>query len=429
MTSLKLGTAKMDITPSWPLPLAGFGHREGDFEGVCRPLYARVLFFEREEETGPRRALLVSADLIWWGTEFTARLRCRLKKLWQLEESSIILHATHTHSGPQTSIGFVPSLGISDPEYVRGLESAVLEAAERAHQSLEPVTLERGSSDYPMGINRRGRVGGKIGMVPDPDGPVDSEIIVVRFRRTTGDTKAMLVHYACHPTTTDENLVSPDFPGVAMERVETELGGEAIAAYLQGCCGDVRPSLIEDGRFFWGGDSDVRRLGEQLACRVIDILEGPITELAPGSLRGRRAEISLPLQNPPSVSELEASFYRPGVVGEWAKVLLQEPQRLQQEIPMELAVLEVAEGLSFLSVGAELMVEYGLFLKETFGGEVLPLPYSNGMIGYVPTARQVREGGYEADESTLYFALPAPFTPELESKVRGSMVSMVGEGG
>lgn len=42
---LQLGCSKVDITPQSPLPLAGFAHRQGDFERVERPLYARILFF------------------------------------------------------------------------------------------------------------------------------------------------------------------------------------------------------------------------------------------------------------------------------------------------------------------------------------------------------------------------------------------------
>lgn len=428
MSDLKLGTAKVDITPAWPLPLAGFGHRQGHFERIERPLYARLLFFEREAEAGPRRALLVSADLIWWSAESTARLRLRLQELWQLDESAVVLHATHTHSGPQTSTGFVSQLGVIDPKYLRGLEESVLDAAETAYESLEPVGVERSSTDSSIGINRRGRVDGKIGMAPNPEGPFDPEVVVVRFCGTEGTTKALLVHYACHPTTTDDNRVSPDFPGVAMELLEAQLGGEAIAAYLQGCCGDIRPWLTEDGRFYRGGDAEVRRLGEELASRVIEVLESPMRELAPASLRSRRTKVSLPLQELPELSELKASCDRTDVIGEWAKILLEEPQRLQQSVPLELSILDLAQGLSLLTMGAELVVDYGLFLKERFAGEVLPLPYSNGMIGYMPTARQLGEGGYEADESTRYFVLPAPFAPEVESVIRNGMVGLIEEG-
>ena len=70
-------------------------------------------------------------------------------------------------------------------------------------------------------------------------------------------------------------------------------------------------------------------------------------------------------------------------------------------------------------------MEYGLFIKKQSGGSVLPLPYSNGMIGYVPTADQLSEGGYEASESTKFFGLPAPFDPSLERRIREAVAALM----
>lgn len=425
MTILNLGTAKIDVTPRWPLPLAGYAHRVGAFENVSQPLHARVLFFEWEEGALSQQALLISADLIWWDEEVTTRLRHRVKQYWNLDDSTIILHATHTHSGPQTSTRFASSLGGADPMYVSSLESAVLEGTKHAHQNLEPVVVERGTSQCHIGVNRRGQVDGQAAMIPNPQGPIDPEVIVLRFQRAMGNTKAVLVHYACHPTTTDENCVSPDFPGLAMQYLEDHLGEGAIAAYLQGCCGDVRPSLVEEGLFFRGSKHDVCRLGGRLADRVINLLEGSMTKLILVPPKGSQTEISLSLEPPPNRTELETFSHDSGVVGEWAELLIREPNRLRQTVSLELTLLELAKGFSILAIGAELVVEYGLFIKQTFGGEVLPLPYSNSMIGYVPTTRQLAEGGYEARESTPYFMLPAAFAPGVERKVRDSIVNIV----
>ena len=71
----------------------------------------------------------------------------------------------------------------------------------------------------------------------------------------------------------------------------------------------------------------------------------------------------------------------------------------------------------------EVVVEYGLWIKERYRGQVLPLGYSNGMVGYVPVAHQIHEGGYEARDSAPYFGLPAPFTPELEEVIKAAIMS------
>jgi len=117
------------------------------------------------------------------------------------------------------------------------------------------------------------------------------------------------------------------------------------------------------------------------------------------------------------------------VVGEWGRRLLRESERLRRDVPLEVTLLDLAGGLSLLAMNAEAVAEYGLFVKRRFAGRVLPLPYSNGMIGYLPTARQVAEGGYEARESIFYFGLPAPFAASLEKKIHDGLIELVEEDG
>jgi 6-phosphogluconolactonase/glucosamine-6-phosphate isomerase/deaminase len=417
----------MNITPPKPLPLAGFEHRQDASVGVSHPLYARVLLFEEGERSNKRRALLVSADLIWWGEDQVERLRDCLKARWGIERGSVILHATHTHSGPQTSGSFSLRLGRPDPLYLQTLESRVLAAVEEASGCFETVTVEQGEGECRLGINRRRRVAGRIEMAPNEAGPADPEVAVIRFRTPSGATKAVLVHHACHPTTTDDERISSEFPGVAMELVEDELGGGVVAAYLQGCCGDVRPALVRDGRFYRGGDAEVRALGERLGAEALSVMERPMRRLFPYVLNGRQSTIPLPLQGLPNKAELEVSSRRSGVVGEWSALLRREPCRLRRWVPLEMTLLNLASDLSFLAMNGEAVVEYGLFVKRRFAGRVLPLPYSNGMIGYVPTARQVGEGGYEARESIFYFGLPAPFDSSLEHKIHDGLTELVEE--
>ena len=105
------------------------------------------------------------------------------------------------------------------------------------------------------------------------------------------------------------------------------------------------------------------------------------------------------------------------------------PGRLRPWVPLEVTLLGLADCLSFLAINGEAVVDYGLFVKRRFAGTVIPLPYSNGMIGYVPTARQVGEGGYEAWESIFYFGLPAPFAPTAERIACDGLIELVEEEG
>src|SRR5690554_6335711 len=103
-----IGTSKWDITQDKPLPLAGFAARTGLFESVSERLYMRILYLQQENAgsiTG--KSLLVSADFISWNEERMAALYDLLMHRYGLAASSILLNATHTHSGPQTNTRFL----------------------------------------------------------------------------------------------------------------------------------------------------------------------------------------------------------------------------------------------------------------------------------------------------------------------------------
>jgi hypothetical protein len=432
-SGLRLGTAVAEVTPKHPLPLAGFAMREGDSEGVMEPLVVRVFAFSQDGERGERNAVLVCADLLWWGPERVPGLRREASERWGIEEQAVVFHATHTHSGPQTSRRFASQIGTLDREYVAFLEERTFQAIDEAFSDLEPVAVERGREECRIGINRRLRIGDEVAGSPgdasvggpDPDGAVDPEVVVIRFPAEDGRTKAVLVHYACHPVISAERLVSPDFPGMAMRRLEGALGDGVVAAYLQGCCGDINPAVIRNGEFYRGGAAEIQAFGDSLAGAALEALSRPMTRLSPALLDIRRATVELPLQELPAREKLEALRGTPGVMGEWSETLLREPERLRETTPLELTLLQLADGLAFLAMDAEVTVPYGLFIKERFGGRVLPLPYSNGMIGYAVTARQLEEGGYEPEGSTPYFLLPAPFASDIEERIKDGVTRLV----
>lgn len=372
---LQLGVSRIDITPAEPVPLAGFAHRSGSFTGVAAPLFARCFWMEH---TGAAPVLLVAADLIWWGAAITAAIRARFPGV------CVILHATHTHSGPQTAMEFATELGLPSAAYLDWLATNVAGAAEQARGDCEAVRVESGTVAVPLGIHRRKRINGKIEMAPNPDGPTDPECTILRFVSTGGREKALLIHGTCHPTTTDSMQVSSEFCGHAMARLEAERG--SIAAFLQGFCGDVRPALIRDGAFYRGGQEEVRQLGDRLANAVQTHLTQGLGPRTAVPLHSFTRQVGLPFED-----------------GEFAPVTA------------ELTGVRLAEGVSLLTCNAEVVVEYGLLAKLS---GMLPLGYTNGMIGYITTARQLEEGGYESRGAYPYFGMPAPFSTSCEALLR-----------
>jgi hypothetical protein len=424
MDKLELGVDKVDITPQVPIPLAGFAHRLGPYELVVRPIYARILAFVQKESQGNvQQALVISTDLIWWGSDRIPSLKKRIREQWGITESSILFHGTHSHSGPQTSTCFTESLGQPSLSYIEYLEEQVLNGIERAFQNREPVLAESQKGSCQIGIHRRKWIDGSIQMAPNSEGPVDPELTVIRFRTDSSRTKALLVHYTCHPTTTGDPYLSSEFTGFAMEQIESHMEEPVLAAFLQGCCGDIRPALIQDDSFYRGTDEDVKCLGNTLAEKVLNLLQKPMETHNPLLKTGKMCTVPLRFESVHRIEELLDKAKEPGIVGEWAKGQLVQPGK---RVELEMTYLSITDRLSLLSFNSEMVVEYGFFIKEQFPG-VLPLPYTNGMIGYIPTKQQLAEGGYESVDSAPYFGLPGCFDPKIEEDIKEQITCLIGE--
>ncbi|GIP36996.1 alkaline ceramidase [Paenibacillus sp. J31TS4] len=409
---LHLGVRKVDITPMEPVPLAGFAVRsgQGPFTGVSERLFARLFVFDSQaldDDGAAKRALLVSADLIWWGSERVPRLKARISERYGIEPDAILLHGTHTHSGPQTSALFTSYLGVPDEAYLDSLETNVVNGIAEAIHDLEPVHTAKGTGKSELAINRRG-----LRRTPPELRTADQEVSVLRYTREDGSVKAILAHYACHPVITDENRVSPDYVGIAMSEVEGHFGKGTVCGFLQGTCGDLNPG---DGKAVLQGRHDlVVQAGRSFAQAILRTLEEPMAELPAVGLSWRTVTVPLPLASLPEPDVLASGEALPGVQGEWHRIQRSRYAQLKPELPITLTLLRLAEGCSLLAMDAEVVVDYGLAIKRRSLGEVLPVGYTNGMLGYVPTAEMLEEGGYEAVESTVYFAMPSVFSREVE---------------
>ena len=422
---LQLGCAKIDITPTKPIPLAGFAARNNEpFSDVRDPIYVRALLFRQLEQDGRHRyALVVSADLIWWGTDRMSDIRRTLEQRYGIPPERVVMNGTHSHSGPQTSFRFHRLLGQADEEYVSFLEQRLYEAVERARADLEPIRIATGKGECRIGINRRKAAGRGFKFVGlNPEGPIDHEVNVARFTTETGKTKAVLLPYACHPVITMDNAVSSEFPGAAAESLERELGEGAVCAFLQGCCGDINIYKALAGPELTNDRDIIRHFGNCLAQSVRDVLGGPMTGRKPVPLAGVSETIKLPLQPLPDMEQLsELAGKGESPYDEWAKEMIRSYPARPDRMTLELNRLDIADGLSLLAMNAEVVVEYGLHVKRASNGNVWPVPYSNGMIGYVPTDAQIREGGYEPDTSTYYFHMPSRFAEGIEPLIRDKL--------
>src|SRR5437667_12353725 len=99
----KAGVAKVSITPSKPIWMAGYDSRTKPSEGVLQDIYAKALALQ--DDSGST-TVLVTLDLVGIAPSFADVIVERAKKLGIARER-LLLNASHTHSAPGAGEEFV----------------------------------------------------------------------------------------------------------------------------------------------------------------------------------------------------------------------------------------------------------------------------------------------------------------------------------
>ena len=80
-------------------------------------------------------------------------------------------------------------------------------------------------------------------------------------------------------------------------------------------------------------------------------------------------------------------------------------------------------GFTLVALAGGVVVDYALWAYAKFPAERLMVAgYSNDVPCYIPNVRILREGGYEAETSMIYYGQPGRFTEEGESRIQDAIV-------
>ncbi len=390
-----LGIGKAIITPPIGTPLAGFSHRDQSEEGVLDDLEVRV-FWLQSAPNADDSVCIVTADLIGFGAKLTAELRSELENRYGLPPERLLLAASHTHSGPQTCENMI-GVGEMVPEVVAMVRERILDAVAMARQHLRSVIMSVGKGRCEgYAINRRLVRDGVCLFAPNPDGVRDEEVTVVVFRDAyDGTVLAVLFHFTCHPTVMGDLRITADYPGAARRVIEQSFNG-AAAGFLPGCFGDIRPNctFIGGTKFRRGQPEDVTLFGKALGEEVVRVVQEATIPLNP-KLGGWLLTVDLPF-----MSLADGSLPNP------------------PSCPLTIQRIDIADRVSLIALSGEACCDYGFFIKRLRVERVLiPLGYSNGLVGYLCPARYFPEGGYEPTTSFSVYGLPAPFAPTIEDLI------------
>ncbi len=408
--ALKLGVSSKVITPEIGCNLMGYRPTVIS-DSVNDDLKVTAFIFGQ----GETLAAMISADVCIVKTEICELIRDRLEGEFGIPRTNCIIHAIHTHSGP--NLAGIPGWGDINEEYLNGTFLAgIIGAVSEAVESMKPVKMGYASGMSYIGVNRREiTVRNTVLLGQNPWGAFNPEMTVISFKDYEGNTVANMIHYGCHATAAGMNTeISRDWPGVMVD-VLAEVS-KAPTAFFNGPEGDVGPRMTNGST-----------TGRQLARYAMEI-GGAAAQDAVRIYRDVRAfhdvelavindNIELPLEPLMPYEEVKAHYEEfkdetvnlRGKKAKYYKELLELHESgyvSKAKLPIEQTIIRLGD-IAFVGFPYELFSEIGMRIaKESNVPHTLSLSLANGSEGYFVTEDQICRGGYEVDSFKTAYIQP-----------------------
>lgn len=434
---MRLGFAKVDITPRVGVELCGFGpYLNRHSVGVRDRLWSRAMAMEVDD----RCAVVISNDLAGVSGAVTARVRELVRRDTGLPPEAVMVHCTHTHSGPTTFP--LNGWGDVDAPYMEILPGRLASAARQALAQLQEASLCH--AEVPcegIGLNRE----------YDRDAPPLEQVLREDWRplrpELTDTTCQVLSawadgrllgfasYFGCHPVVccAASRTIHGDYAGVATNLLEREHPG-SVGLFLQGAQGDVNTCVVHKpeqesllaldtiaGRYARSVRAGIEA-GQPLTADTLSYVTHHVEfsrrQWTPDQIREALAEQEA-ITQAPGASDEEAQVRMATVYAQAYRRLLQlmdEGKPLSG--PVELQGIRLGP-LALLGCPFEVM--------QTIKNEVRlkaqsPLPLvmgiTNDLLGYAPDRTAARRGGYAADTVPLMLGI-LPFANLHDELVTG----------
>ena len=418
----KAGVARTVITPTKPIYMSGYASRNHPSEGVVHDLWAKALAIE---DSKGNRAVIVSMDLIGIPRSMGDLIAARVLKDYGLDRERLLLNASHTHTGPIVS-GNLESMFQLEPadravaeEYRKILTEKLIALIGESLQRLEPADLHFANGTADFAVNRREWDGDRVKIGVNPRGPTDHDVPVLRVTAPDGKIRAIIFGYACHNTTLSNYLISGDYAGYAQIEIEKANPG-ATAMFITLCGADQNPNPR-------GQQELAEKHGASLAAKVQEVLSKKMSR-ANGEIRAafQTVDLMFAAQNREMYEARLQEKDRFRVQHAKAMLALHDAGRPIRQYPYPVQAIRFGNDYTILALGGEVVVDYALRAKEVFGEKGLMVAgYSNDVMSYIPSLRVLREGGYEADHSMIYYGLPGPYNEEVEERIFDTIHSVM----
>ncbi len=418
---LRVGVARVEITPPLGIPMAGYYHARGA-DGVNDPLYSKAVVLEADGV----RAAFVGLDLIGVTRAITDQARAEIESTAGIRGDHVMVSATHTHTAPELAgrghrsedQGGTQSLSA---DYTAALPAKIAQTVRLAMEKLEPAQLRaaKGCCED-LTFNRRyymrdGSVGWNPGKsnpnIVMPAGPSDAEVGILMLEKPNAagpaQTIATCINFAMHTDTCGGSKISADWPGALSRVLAGYHGPDHLTLVTLGTCGNLNHL-----DFAWGWPQgtpiEQHRIATILGASVFEAYK-QLQPVASGPLRAKSEIVELPL---PEVTPEQVEQARQTLAttqddrgDNFMKQVrsyrvLDVAERQGQPYRVEVQAIALGRDVAWVSLPGEIFVEIGLAIKKRS-----PFPYTqvvelaNENIGYVPDRRSYAEGNYEPESA------------------------------
>lgn len=405
---LYAGVAREIVTPNIGCQL--YGYRPDIFSTSVNDDLTATAFYFRQ---GNVEAVMVSLCVCLLQTELSGKIARLIEEKTGIPADNCILHATHTHTGPNVSGTF--GWGDIDEDYVGNIFiPGILKAVENAKNIAVPARIKIASGESKVGINRRElNLRNEVCLGQNPWGVFNPEMTVVSLADYDGKPLGHIIHYGAHGTVAGlATEISRDWSGGMIDSVERNMGG--IAAFFNGPEGDVGPR-ISNGQT----TSDMRYVPEVSGVAATDAVaicrkREPYREC---NLSVVVNDLQIPLDKrvPLNVAKEQYEKYKnntvnlDGTKGKYYGDVISSYEQGYEDLsvrPVKQTIIRVGD-VAFVSFPYELFSEIGMRIAQYSPvAHTLSLSNTNGSEGYFVTEDQICKGGYEIDMFKTSFIQP-----------------------
>ena len=445
---MRAGVARACITPPVGTWQGGYGARTRPAEGIHDDLYARAVVLAADGAAPT--AAVVSLDVVSVPHDVAAEARRLASAQTGIPAGNIALCASHTHGGPLTRGNAGAATPQPDADYLRVLEKTIAGAVAAAARDLRPVTLRLGRGRAGFHVNRRERTASGTLMRPNPDGPIDRDVIVLRLDPAGADASgaapvsptplAVLFRFTCHATSmgAQNYRFTADYPGRPPPSSRRPTAGRRWPCSSRAAPGISAPiwstpgatSAVPPGRSWpasaarWAAPPSPppnrpglpARTRPAPAATVWASPGAPSPWSTPPCRMRRRCSALLASGRSPEGRDLTATerHWAERVVESLAAGATPEP------VLAEVQVFRLGP-VWLVTLPGEVFVEIGWRVRDAVAaaagadpGLVVVAAYTNGNVGYVPTGAAIPEGGYEVT-AYRHMGRLAGYAPETEA--------------